>query len=99
MQIWQPPRNTKAPGMLSAPGFGTVGSNPDSRFISVVTITAKLSAELHAVLAAQITESVLVNVTLGRVNILAPNAEEWRYKIMTAEAHGWETVIRNSWDS
>ena len=49
--------------------------------------------------AAQITVSVLVNVTLGRVNVLAPNAEEWRYRIMTAEAHGRETVVGNARDS
>src|SRR5207245_1572728 len=46
-------------------------------FKGVVTIAAELSAELQAVLAAQITESILVNVTLGRVNVLAANAKKW----------------------
>src|SRR5690349_8000253 len=50
-------------------------------------------------LAAQITESILVNVTLGRVNILATNAEEWRYGIMATKAHGREAIVGNARNS
>ena len=66
---------------------------------SVVTIAAKLSAKLQAVLAAQIAEGILVNVTLGRVDVLAPNAEERSNLNMAAEFHGREAVVGNARNS
>src|ERR1700746_4126231 len=70
-----------------------------ARLIGIVAIAPEFSTELQAVLAAQIAERILINVTLGRVHVLAPNAKKWGDRIMAAEAHGRETVVRNSRNS
>src|SRR5438445_518750 len=50
-------------------------------------------------LAAQIGKRVLINVTLRRVHVLAPNAKKWSNRNVAAEAHGRETVVGNTCNS
>src|SRR5690242_12293054 len=68
-------------------------------FEGVVAIAAEFSTKFQAVLAAQITVSILVNVALRRVHVLAANAKKWRYRIMAAEVHGREAVIGKAGNS